>query len=74
MPGTELSTVDGNHVIPYTRPDVVATQIRQAVAKVASKPVRCILAVRRIWVARGNGGIKMCRGMFGDVRTTQETS
>ena len=33
---TELVTVDGNHVIPYTHPDVVATQIRQAVATVVS--------------------------------------
>ena len=36
LPVTELITVDGNHVIPYTHPDVVATQIRQAVAKVVS--------------------------------------
>jgi len=36
LPGTELITVDGNHVIPYTHPDVVATQIRQAVATVVS--------------------------------------
>jgi pimeloyl-ACP methyl ester carboxylesterase len=33
LPGTELITVDGNHVIPYTHPDVVATQIRRAVAR-----------------------------------------
>jgi hypothetical protein len=26
----------GNHVIPYTHPDVVATQIRQAVARAVS--------------------------------------
>ncbi len=32
LPGTELITVDGNHVIPYTHPDVVATQIRRALA------------------------------------------
>lgn len=32
LSGTELITVDGNHVIPYTHPDVVATQIRRAVA------------------------------------------
>ena len=37
LPGTELITVDGNHVIPYTHPDVVATQIRQAVATVVSE-------------------------------------
>jgi pimeloyl-ACP methyl ester carboxylesterase len=36
LPGTELVTVDGNHVIPYTHPDVVATQIRQAVARAVS--------------------------------------
>jgi pimeloyl-ACP methyl ester carboxylesterase len=36
LPGTELITVDGNHVIPYTHPDVVATQIRQAVATAVS--------------------------------------
>ena len=36
LPDTELVTVDGNHVIPYTHPDVVATQIRQAVARAAS--------------------------------------
>jgi pimeloyl-ACP methyl ester carboxylesterase len=36
LPGTELVTVDGNHVIPYTHPDVVATQIRQAVARAGS--------------------------------------
>ena len=36
LPGTELITVDGNHVIPYTHPDVVATQIRQAVARAVS--------------------------------------
>ena len=34
--GTELITVDGNHVIPYTHPDIVATQIRQAVATAVS--------------------------------------
>ena len=32
LPGTELITVNGNHVITYTHPDVVAIQIRQAVA------------------------------------------
>jgi pimeloyl-ACP methyl ester carboxylesterase len=36
LPGTELITVDGNHVIPYTHPDVVATQIRRAVAGAGS--------------------------------------
>ena len=36
LPGTELNTVDSNHVIPYTHPDVVATQIRQAVARAVS--------------------------------------
>ena len=30
LPGSELITVDGNHMIAYTHPDVVATQIRQA--------------------------------------------
>ena len=30
LPGAELITVDGNHMIAYTHPDVVATQIRQA--------------------------------------------
>jgi pimeloyl-ACP methyl ester carboxylesterase len=37
LPGTELVTVDGNHVITYTHPDVVATQIRQAVARAVSR-------------------------------------
>jgi len=36
LPGTELITVDGNHVILYTHPDVVASQIRQAVARAVS--------------------------------------
>ena len=36
LPGTELITVDGNHVIPYTHPDIVATQIRQAIARAVS--------------------------------------
>jgi pimeloyl-ACP methyl ester carboxylesterase len=36
LPGSELISVDGNHVIPYTHPDVVATQIRQAVARAVS--------------------------------------
>jgi pimeloyl-ACP methyl ester carboxylesterase len=36
LPGTELITVGGNHVIPYTHPNVVATQIRQAVARAVS--------------------------------------
>lgn len=36
LPGTELITVDGNHVIPYTHPDVMASQIRQAVARAVS--------------------------------------
>ena len=36
LPGTEVITVDGNHVIPYTHPDVVATQIRQAIARAVS--------------------------------------
>jgi pimeloyl-ACP methyl ester carboxylesterase len=30
LPGSELITVDGNHMIAYTHPDVVAAQIRQA--------------------------------------------
>jgi pimeloyl-ACP methyl ester carboxylesterase len=36
LPGSELISVDGNHVIPYTHPDVVAKQIRQAVARAVS--------------------------------------
>ena len=36
LPATELITVDGNHVIPYTHPNVVASQIRQAVARAVS--------------------------------------
>jgi pimeloyl-ACP methyl ester carboxylesterase len=36
LPGSELVTVDGNHVIPYTHPDVMATQIRRAVARAVS--------------------------------------
>ena len=36
LPATELITVDGNHVIPFTHPDIVATQIRQAVARAVS--------------------------------------
>jgi hypothetical protein len=30
LAGSELITVDGNHIITYTHPDVVAAQIRQA--------------------------------------------
>ena len=30
LPGTELITVDGNHMIPYTHPDVIAEQVRIA--------------------------------------------
>ena len=30
LAGSELITVDGNHMIAYTHPDVVAAQIRQA--------------------------------------------
>ena len=30
LAGSELITVDGNHMIAYTQPDVVAAQIRQA--------------------------------------------
>ena len=30
LPGSELITVDGNHMIAYTHPDVVAAQIRHA--------------------------------------------
>ena len=30
LAGSELITVDGNHMITYTHPDVVAAQIRQA--------------------------------------------
>jgi len=30
LPGSDLITVDGNHMIAYTHPDVVAAQIRQA--------------------------------------------
>jgi pimeloyl-ACP methyl ester carboxylesterase len=32
LPGTELVTVDGSHMIPYSHPDVVAAEIRRAVA------------------------------------------
>lgn len=32
LPGTRLVTVDGNHMIPYRHPGVVAAQIRQAVS------------------------------------------
>jgi pimeloyl-ACP methyl ester carboxylesterase len=34
LPGAELITVDGNHVIAYTHPDVVAAQIRHAATSV----------------------------------------
>ena len=30
LPGTQLVTVDGNHMIPYTHPDVVAGEVRKA--------------------------------------------
>jgi pimeloyl-ACP methyl ester carboxylesterase len=30
LPQTQLITVDGNHMIPYTHPDALAEQIRQA--------------------------------------------
>jgi pimeloyl-ACP methyl ester carboxylesterase len=30
LPGTTLITVDGNHMIPYTHPDVIAAQVRSA--------------------------------------------
>jgi hypothetical protein len=29
-PQTQLVTVDGNHVIPYNHPDVIAAQVRGA--------------------------------------------
>lgn len=32
LPDTELITVDGNHMIPYTHPDVVADEIRVSAA------------------------------------------
>ena len=30
LPGTQLITVDGSHMIPYTHPDVVAGEVRKA--------------------------------------------
>jgi hypothetical protein len=30
LPRPQLVTVDGNHMIPYTHPDVVAAQVRGA--------------------------------------------
>jgi alpha-beta hydrolase superfamily lysophospholipase len=30
LPKTELNTVEGNHMIPYTHPEAVADQIRRA--------------------------------------------
>jgi pimeloyl-ACP methyl ester carboxylesterase len=30
LSGTELITVEGSHMIPYTHPDVVAAEIRAA--------------------------------------------
>lgn len=30
LPGTQLITVDGSHMIPYTHPDVIAEQVRSA--------------------------------------------
>lgn len=30
LPGTELVTVDGGHMIPYSHPDVVAAEVREA--------------------------------------------
>jgi pimeloyl-ACP methyl ester carboxylesterase len=30
LPQTQLITVDGNHMIPYTHPDVIAAQVRNA--------------------------------------------
>ncbi len=38
LPGSELITVDGNHMIAYTHPDVVATHIRRAVATATGQP------------------------------------
>jgi pimeloyl-ACP methyl ester carboxylesterase len=35
LPGSELITVDGNHMIAYTHPTVVADQIRQAATRAA---------------------------------------
>ena len=32
LPGTQLVTVDGNHMIPYTHPDVIAGEVRKATA------------------------------------------
>jgi pimeloyl-ACP methyl ester carboxylesterase len=33
LPGTELVTVDGSHMIPYTHPDVIAEQVRRAATR-----------------------------------------
>ena len=32
LPGTQLVTVEGSHMIPYTHPDVIAEQVESAVA------------------------------------------
>jgi pimeloyl-ACP methyl ester carboxylesterase len=32
LPGTQLVIVDGNHMIPYTHPDVIAGEVREATA------------------------------------------
>jgi pimeloyl-ACP methyl ester carboxylesterase len=37
LPGSELITVDGNHMIPFTHPGAVATHIRRAVAAAAAQ-------------------------------------
>jgi pimeloyl-ACP methyl ester carboxylesterase len=36
LPKAELVTVEGNHMIPYTHPDVVADKIREATAAIPS--------------------------------------
>ena len=33
LPGTQLVTVDGSHMIPYTHPDVIAAQVRSAATR-----------------------------------------
>ena len=30
LPGTQLVTVDGSHMIPYTHPDAIAAQVKSA--------------------------------------------
>ena len=46
LPGTQLVTVDGNHMIPYTHPDVIAGEVRKATVAM-SNALKFFFAARR---------------------------